>query len=84
MIGRHMMYLWRGVGWCEGIVEQRNSEKRFKIGTDQVNFWVYYHLDVRAPPLLAPSLSLLRACCFVVLARKNSILVTQHLSYKFG
>jgi hypothetical protein len=35
----------RQVGWCEGVIEERNSEKRFKLGSDYVNFWVYYALD---------------------------------------
>ena len=32
---------------CEGVIELRNEDRRFKLGADYVNFWVYYEVDVR-------------------------------------
>ena len=54
LVGRHLMYNWDGVGWCEGVIEQRNTDKRFKLGTDFVNFWVYCKPPAY-PSLLAPA-----------------------------
>ena len=36
--------LWQ-VGWVEGVIEERNTNPRFKLDGDFVNFWVYYQLD---------------------------------------
>ena len=44
-VGRRLMYNWEGVGWCEGVVEARNTDKRFQMGGEMVNFWVHYELD---------------------------------------
>ena len=33
------------VGWVEGVIEERNTNPRFKLDGDFVNFWVYYQLD---------------------------------------
>lgn len=40
LVGRKIMFNWDGVGWCEGLIEARNDEKRFRIDGDFVNFWV--------------------------------------------
>ena len=45
MIERHVMYLWRGVGWCEGKITKRNLDPKVKIGKDVANFWVHYPVD---------------------------------------
>ena len=45
IVGRPIMYNWSGVGWCTGIVESRNDDRRFKVDGDFVNFWVYYEVD---------------------------------------
>ena len=43
LLGRRLLYRWEGVGWCEGVVEERNRDERFKLGGDFVNFWVSTH-----------------------------------------
>ena len=45
LVGRRMLFLWEGVGWCEGVIEERNRDERFMLGDDHINFWVYYELD---------------------------------------
>jgi len=45
LVGRKIMFNWDGVGWCEGLIEARNDEKRFRIDGDFVNFWVHYPID---------------------------------------
>ena len=45
LVGRVLLFNWEGVGWCEGIVEERNQDDRFQLDGDHVNFWVYYSLD---------------------------------------
>ena len=44
LVGRRLMYNWEGVGWCEGVIEARNTDKRFQMGGEPVTFWVYYEL----------------------------------------
>ena len=45
LVGRHILFNWQGVGWCEGVIEERNPNPRIRLGNDIVNFWVYYALD---------------------------------------
>jgi len=45
LVGRHILFNWGGVGWCEGEVRERNTNKRLKIDGDHVNFYVYYAMD---------------------------------------
>jgi len=45
LVGKHLLFNWEGVGWCEGVIEERNTSKREKIGKDHVNFWVHYAVD---------------------------------------
>jgi len=45
LVGRKIMFNWDGIGWCEGLIEARNDEKRFRIDGDFVNFWVHYPID---------------------------------------
>jgi hypothetical protein len=71
-VGKRILYNWAGVGWCLGIIEIRNEDRRFKLGADYVNFWVYYEVDVRdslLPRAAACCRVLLRAaaCCCVLL-----------------
>ena len=62
LVGKRILYNWAGVGWCLGIIEIRNEDRRFKLGADYVNFWVYYEVDVRDS--LLPRAA---ACCCVLL-----------------
>jgi len=39
-VERRLLYYWEGVGWCQGVIEERNKDARFKLGADHVNFWV--------------------------------------------
>ena len=45
LVGRHILFNWAGVGWCEGVIDKRNTLKGQKIGKDFVNFWVHYEID---------------------------------------
>ena len=45
LVGRHILYNWEGVGWCEGMIEERNTIPKIRLGGVTVNFWVYYPLD---------------------------------------
>ena len=45
LVGRHIMFNWDEVGWCEGIVDERNTDEKSKIGKDFVNFLVHYAID---------------------------------------
>ena len=47
LVGKHIMFNWEGVGWCEGIVDERNKDEECKIDgeEDRVNFWVHYAID---------------------------------------
>ena len=49
LVGRRMLFHWEGVGWCEGVIQERNRDSRYRIskelGADKVNFRVYYAQD---------------------------------------
>ena len=46
MTHRHT-YIRRGpsVGWCVGVIDSANGDKRFKMDGEVVNFWVHYEID---------------------------------------
>ena len=33
------------VGWCVGVIDSANGDKRFKMDGEVVNFWVHYEID---------------------------------------
>jgi hypothetical protein len=39
LVGRRLLYKWAGVGWCEGVIEERNTDARLMLGDDFVTFW---------------------------------------------
>jgi hypothetical protein len=45
LVGRKVMYNWDEVGWCEGTVDERNTEEEEEMDGDTVNFKVYYPID---------------------------------------
>jgi hypothetical protein len=44
-LGCKILYYWPAVGWIEGEVVKRNVDRRMKIGSDIVNFFVFYKHD---------------------------------------
>ena len=36
------MRRWEGDGWCLGVIRSANSDKRYRVGGDYVNFWIRY------------------------------------------
>lgn len=46
LVGKHILFNWRGVGWCEGVITVQNSQKRQRIGTDVINFYVHYQAQL--------------------------------------
>ena len=48
LLGKHILFHWEGVGWCEGILESRNMDSSLMIDEetrDIVNFIVFYAID---------------------------------------
>ena len=45
LVGRSLLFNWRAIGWCVGVVESANGDRRFKVAGDVVNFYVFYELD---------------------------------------
>jgi hypothetical protein len=43
--GFKILYNWPAVGWIDGKVVKRNVNRRMKIGSDIVNFFVFYQHD---------------------------------------
>ena len=48
---RQILYNWRGVGWCEGIIILRNDKKKHTIDGDVINFYVHYEARLHSRPL---------------------------------
>ncbi len=44
-LGCKILYNWPAVGWIAGEVVKRNVDHRMKIGSDIVNFFVFYKHD---------------------------------------
>jgi hypothetical protein len=44
-LGFQIQYNWPAVGWIEGEVVKQNIDRRMKIGSDIVNFFVSYQHD---------------------------------------
>jgi len=44
-IGCKILYNWSAVGWIEGEVVKRNVDQKMRIGSDTVNFFVFYKND---------------------------------------
>ena len=40
-----LLYNWRSVGWCVGVIREANKDKRYKVDGEVVNFWVHYEID---------------------------------------
>jgi len=48
LVGKHIMFNWEGVGWCEGVIDSRNKDASNLMDLetgDIVNFVVYYEID---------------------------------------
>ena len=45
LVGRSLLFNWRAIGWCLGVVERANGDRRFKMAGDIVNFYVYYEIN---------------------------------------
>ena len=45
LVGELVLYCWASVGWCVGIVKEANTDRRFKMDGEVVNFRIHYELD---------------------------------------
>ncbi len=48
LVGKHILFHWEGVGWCEGVIDSRNTDASLLMDEetgDVVNFVVYYAID---------------------------------------
>ena len=45
LVGRSMLYCWPSVGWCVGYIKEANSDRRYKMEGEVVNFYVHYEID---------------------------------------
>ena len=45
MVGRSLLFNWAVVGWCVGVVESANGDRRKKMDGEVVNFYVHYEID---------------------------------------
>jgi hypothetical protein len=48
LLGKHILFHWEGMGWCEGILESRNMDSSLMIDKETrgiVNFIVHYAID---------------------------------------
>ena len=45
LVGRRILFHWDGLGWCPGVIEQANGDRRRTLDGDVVNFLVNYELD---------------------------------------
>jgi len=48
LVGKHILFNWDGVGWCEGVIDSRNTDPSALMdedASDVVNFVVYYEID---------------------------------------
>ena len=45
LVGRSMLYCWPSVGWCVGLITEANGDRRFKMESQVVNFFVHYEID---------------------------------------
>jgi hypothetical protein len=48
LLGKHILFHWEGMGWCEGILESRNMDSSLMIDEETrgiVNFIVHYAID---------------------------------------
>ena len=48
-LGFKIQYKWPAVGWIEGEVVKRNVDRRMKVGSDILNFFVFYQHDDDTP-----------------------------------
>ena len=44
-MGRTIIFNWSGVGWCDGVVSRRNTDRRRKLDGDVINYYVSYEMD---------------------------------------
>ena len=45
LVGRSVLYCWESVGWCVGLITKANLDKRHKVDSEVVNFFVHYEID---------------------------------------
>ena len=45
LVGELVLYCWASVGWCVSIVKEANTDRRFKMDGEVVNFRIHYELD---------------------------------------
>ena len=54
LVGRTILYNWAGVGWCAGVVQELNADRRKTMQVENsdgkkekavINFLVYYEID---------------------------------------
>lgn len=45
LVGRSILYCWPSVGWCVGLITEANTDRRFKMEGEVVNFFVHYEID---------------------------------------
>jgi hypothetical protein len=52
LVGRSLLYCWESVGWCVGVITEANLDKRRKVESEMVNFFVHYEIDDNARELV--------------------------------
>ena len=45
LVGKKILFNWPGVGWCVGVITERNTDGRRKVASVPANFVVHYQID---------------------------------------
>ena len=45
LVGCSILYRWSSVGWCVGVINKANGDRRYKMDGEVINFYVHYEID---------------------------------------
>lgn len=45
LVGCSILFCWASVGWCVGVINEANVDRRRKMDNKVINFWVHYEID---------------------------------------
>ena len=45
LVGRSVLFCWQVVGWCVGVITEANTDRRYKVDGEVVNFCIHYEID---------------------------------------
>ena len=45
LVGESVLYCWPSVGWCVGVIKEANTDRRYKMKGEAINFYIHYEID---------------------------------------